>query len=109
MKFALAFVLFSGRFGAPPERAPEDPWVGRDKLYHFVGSLVIQTAGHAIGRSAGLEYRDAVWTAAGVTMSLGMAKELYDRADGRFFSYRDLAADAIGTGTAAALIHQTRP
>lgn len=108
MKFALVFVLFSGKFGAPPERAPADPWFGRDKLYHFVGSAVIQGAGHAIGRSAGLDYREAAWTAAGLTLSAGVAKELYDRADGRFFSWRDLTADVAGGATGAVVVRQTR-
>lgn len=106
MSFTLAFVLFSARFGAPPERAPEDPWFGRDKLYHFVGSAVIQGAGHALGRAAGLNYRDAAWTAAGLTLTAGVAKEFYDRADGRFFSWRDLAADAAGGATGAVLARQ---
>ncbi len=108
MKFALVFVLFSGSFGAPPERAPRDPWFGRDKLYHVVGSALIQGAGHALGRSAGLDYREAAWTAAGLTLSAGVAKELHDRADGRFFSWRDLAADAAGAATGAVVVRQTR-
>ena len=108
MKFALALVLFSGKFGAPPERAPEDPWFGRDKLYHFVGSAVIQGAGHAIGRSAGLDYREAAWTAAGLTLTAGVGKELYDRADGRFFSWKDLTADIAGGGVGAVIVRQTR-
>ena len=106
MSFTLAFVLFSAKFGAPPERAPEDPWFGRDKLYHFVGSAVIQGAGHSLGRVAGLDYRDAAWTAAGLTLTVGVAKEFYDRADGRFFSWRDLAADAAGGATGAVLVRQ---
>lgn len=108
MKFALILVFGSFQFGAAPERAPEDPWLGRDKLYHFVGSAVIQGAGHALGRSAGLDYRAAAWTAAGVTLTTGVAKEFYDRADGRFFSWRDLAADAAGGGTGAVLVRQSR-
>lgn len=107
MKFALALVLFSGKFGAPPERAP-DPWFRRDKLYHFAVSAAIQGAGHAIGRSAGLDYRDAAWTAAGVTLTVGVAKELHDRADGRFFSWRDLTADVAGGTAAAVIVRQTR-
>jgi putative lipoprotein len=108
VKFTLVLVLFSGRFGAPPERSPEDPWLGRDKLYHFVGSAALQGAGHALGRSAGLDYREAAWTAAGLTLTAGVAKELYDRADGRFFSWRDLAADAAGGATGAVVVRQTR-
>lgn len=106
MKFALVFVLFSGKFGAPPERAPEDPWFGRDKLYHFVGSAVMQGAGHSLGRAAGLDYREAAWTAAGLTLTVGVAKEVHDRADGRFFSWRDLTADALGGGVGAVVARQ---
>lgn len=108
MKFALVFVLFSGSFGAPPERAPQDRWFAKDKLYHFVGSAVIQSAGHAVGRSAGLAYRDAAWTAAGLTLTAGVAKEVYDRADGRYFSWKDLTADVAGAGTGAVLVRQSR-
>lgn len=106
MKFPLVFVLGSFQFGAPPERPPEDPWLGRDKLYHFVGSAVIQGAGHALGRAAGLDYRAAAWTAAGFTISVGVGKELHDRADGRFFSWRDLGADVAGGGVAAVSARQ---
>lgn len=108
MKFAVVLVLGSFRFGAPPERIPEDPWFGRDKLYHFVGSALIQGAGHAIGRSAGLDYREAAWTAAGLTLTVGAAKEFHDRADGRFFSWRDLSADVVGGATGAVVVRQTR-
>lgn len=109
MKFALVFVLGSFSFGGPPEREPpRDPWFGRDKLYHFVGSALIQGTGHALGRSAGLEYRDAAWTAAGLTLTVGVSKELWDRSRGRFFSWKDLAADALGGGTAAVLIEGSR-
>lgn len=106
MKFPLVLLFGSFQFGAPPDRAPEDPWLGRDKLYHFVGSAVIQGAGHALGRAAGLDYRDASWTAAGLTVTAGVGKELYDRADGRFFSWRDLTADAAGGGVAAVSVRQ---
>lgn len=108
MKFALVFVLFSGEFGAPPERPRHDPWFGKDKLYHFVGSAVIQAGGHAVGRSAGLSYRDAAWTAAGLTLTAGVSKELYDRAQGRFFSWRDLAADVAGGTSGAVVVRQSR-
>ena len=69
-------------------------------------SAVIQGAGHALGRAAGLNYRDAAWTAAGVTLSVGVSKELYDRAQGRFFSWRDLTADVAGGGAAAVAVRQ---
>lgn len=106
MKFALVFVLFRAQFGAPPERPPEDRWLAQDKLYHFAGSAAIQGAGHALGRAAGLDYRDAAWTAAGLTLGVGVAKELLDRADGRFFSWKDLTADIAGGATGAAVLRQ---
>lgn len=106
MKIPLVLVFGSFQFGAPPERAPDDPWFGRDKLYHFVGSAVIQGAGHALGRAVGLDYREAAWTAAGTTLTVGVSKELYDRAQGRFFSWRDLTADVAGGGSAAVAVRQ---
>ncbi len=106
MKIPIVLVLGSFQFGAPPERAPNDPWFGRDKLYHFGVSAVIQGAGHALGRAAGLDYREAAWAAAGATLTVGVSKELYDRAQGRFFSWRDLAADVVGGGTGAVLVRQ---
>lgn len=106
MKIPIVLVLGSFQFGAPPERSPEDPWFGRDKLYHFVGSAVIQGAGHALGRAVGLDYREAAWTAAGITLTAGLSKEFYDRAQGRFFSWRDLTADAAGGGIGAIGVRQ---
>jgi len=106
MTLPIVLVLGSFQFGAPPERVPNDPWFGRDKLYHFGVSAVIQGAGHALGRAARLDYRDAAWTAAGVTLSVGVSKELSDRAQGRFFSWRDLTADVAGGGAAAVAVRQ---
>ncbi len=108
MKFTLIFVLGSFQFGSAPEQAPRDPWFGKDKLYHFVGSAVIQSAGHTLGRAAGLDYREAAWTAAGITLTVGVAKEVHDRADGRYFSWRDLTADAAGGATGAVVVRQLR-
>lgn len=106
MKFPIVLVFGSFQFGAPSERVPTDPWFGRDKLYHFGVSAVIQGAGHALARAAGLDYRDAAWTAAGFTLGAGVSKEFYDRAQGRFFSWRDLTADVAGGGAAAVAVRQ---
>ena len=107
MKFALLLVLGSFRFGAPPERAPEgDRWLGRDKAYHLAASALIQGASHAALRGAGLEYREASLWAGGVTATIGVAKELYDRADGRYVSAKDLTADALGGISGAVLARQ---
>ena len=106
MKFTLVLVLFRAQFGGPPERPPEDPWFGRDKAKHFAVSALLQGAGHALGRAAGLDYRDAAWTAAGLTLGVGLGKEFHDRRAGRIFSWRDLTADVAGGGTAAVFVRQ---
>jgi uncharacterized protein YfiM (DUF2279 family) len=95
-------------FGGPP-RVPPDRWFARDKALHLTASALIQSVGHSVLRANGRTYRDAAWTAAGVTMSVGLAKELWDRHDGRYVSPKDLTADALGTGLGAVLMRQVRP
>jgi putative lipoprotein len=107
---AISLILLAGSlsFGGPP-RQPPDRWFARDKALHFTASALIQSVGHSVLRANGRSYRDAAWTAAGVTMSVGVAKELWDRHDGRVFSLKDLTADAAGAGTGAILIRQLAP
>ena len=106
MKFALAFVLSGIPFGGPPRDDPQDRWLGRDKLKHFVVSALIQGAGHSVLRANGFEYREAAWTAGAATLSVGVSKELWDLRRGGVFSWRDLTADAFGGGSAAVLARQ---
>lgn len=100
MNLTLAFLLFGS--GAP--RSGDDPWFGRDKVLHFVGSAVVQGAAYT------LFHRDARYTVAAqraslVTVAVGVGKELYDlRHPSRHrASWRDLAWDGVG-GTAATVI-----
>ena len=100
MNLTLAFLLFTG--GAP--RSNNDPWLGRDKLLHFVGSAVVQGAAYS------LFHRDARYTVAAqraslVTVAVGVGKELYDlRHPSRHrASWRDLAWDGAG-GVAATVV-----
>lgn len=108
MEFAFAFAL-ALPFGGPPQHAPADSWFARDKLNHFVVSFVTQGVGHAVLRERGLEYREAAWTAGAFTAALGLSKEAWDVRRGRAFSWKDLAADAAGAGTAAVVIRQVAP
>lgn len=105
----LTLVLLAGSlsFGGPRRDPPPDRWLARDKVLHLAASAVIQSVGHSALRANGREYRDAAWTAAGVTMGIGVAKELWDRHDGRAVSWRDLGADAAGTGAGAIVMRQT--
>jgi uncharacterized protein YfiM (DUF2279 family) len=109
VKFAVVLVFGSFQFGAAPEREPDrsgDRWFARDKAYHFVASAVIQGAGHSVLRAAGAEYREASLAAGVLTLSAGVGKELWDRSQGRYFSWKDLAADAMGGTTGAVAVRQ---
>jgi putative lipoprotein len=107
--FTLVLLAGSLSFGGPRREPPADRWLGRDKLYHFTASALIQSATHSLLRANGLPYRDAAWTAAGVTLSIGVGKELWDRRTGGDVSAKDLVADAAGTGAGAVLMRQAGP
>lgn len=107
--FTLIMLAGSLSFGGPKREPPTDRWLGRDKLYHFTASALIHSATHSVLRANSRGYREAAWTAAGVTMSIGLAKEVWDRRSGRFLSLKDLAADAAGSGTGAVVIRQVAP
>jgi putative lipoprotein len=107
MRFGIVLLFGSFRFGAPPERAPEgDRWFGRDKAYHFAASAGIQALTHGLVRSGGADYRTASGVAGVATLAVGVGKEVHDRADGRYFSWKDLAADAAGGASAAVVLRQ---
>ena len=90
---------------ALPERAqaamPDpDPWFGRDKALHFGVSAGLAGAGYGLGRVAFPQHDAAPWlTGAGLSLTLGVGKELFDQLDGRHFSLRDLTWDVAGTLT----------
>jgi putative lipoprotein len=107
MRFGFVLLFGSFHFGAPPERAPEgNRWFGRDKAYHFAASAAIQSLTHGVLRGTGSDYRTASGFAGLTTLAIGVGKEVHDRADGRYFSWRDLAADAAGGVTGAVVVRQ---
>jgi uncharacterized protein YfiM (DUF2279 family) len=100
VNFALAFVLFTGRPGT-------DAWLGRDKLLHFAASAVVQSAAYTVFQRRA-PYHVAIQRASLVTLGVGVGKELYDwRHPARHdASWRDLAWDGIGGGTATVFLRQ---
>lgn len=107
MRFGFVLLFGSFQFGAPQERTrADDRWFGRDKAYHFAASALIQGVGHGVLRGSGNDYRTASRTAGLTTLTIGVAKEIYDRADGRYFSWKDLTADAAGGVNGAILVRQ---
>ncbi len=107
MRFGYVLLFGSFQFGAPPGRAPEgDRWFGPDKAKHFAVSAVVQGISHGLVRSAGSDYRTASDVAAVSTLSVGVAKELWDRSRGRHFSWKDLTADVAGGVSGAVVMRQ---
>jgi len=92
--FCLPAETHAERFFLP--RESEGPWLSSDKTLHFAGSFAIAVSCRIEGESEG--------TAAGVTMGLGVAKEIYDATlrparlgVPRGASRRDLLMDLLGT------------
>lgn len=82
-----------------------DPWFGRDKLRHMTASLLATlSAQYVLTEKVNLAPGPALGLSAGSTAAAGVGKEWHDRRSGRFFSVRDLAADALGIGLAAGII-----
>jgi uncharacterized protein YfiM (DUF2279 family) len=84
----------------PRARAAEpDPWFGRDKALHFGATFTLASGGYA--GTALLSERQGVRAAAGagLAMTAGVAKEIYDHYAGGDPSLRDLTWDVVGTAT----------
>ena len=77
----------------------EEPWFGKDKAYHVVGSFGIVCAGTLIhgqhyNNGLGQDIRFGI----GLALTLGLTKEIIDEVFlGRRFSGKDLIADIVGT------------
>jgi putative lipoprotein len=86
-----------------PEPASQDDWFGRDKALHFGVSAGLAGAGYA-GGALLFDEPGARWlTGAGVALTAGVGKELYDAGRGSFFSFKDLTWDVVGTATGLGL------
>lgn len=97
-------LLTGGGFAQEVKKKPKDPWFGKDKLKHFAVSLTLAGAGYYVAyKKMGMRKEQARAASAGVTLSIGLGKEIYDRKRSPTgFSKRDLAADALGCGAGIA-------
>lgn len=95
------------RHTATLEHRPRDPWLGRDKAQHLAFSF-LWTLGtqYVLVNKGNATETGALPVSASVAASVGLAKEYYDWrvSPSRYFSTRDLAADALGILLAAGLI-----
>lgn len=84
--------------------ADPDPWFGRDKALHFGISAALAGSGYAAGALIFPEHRTAPFlTGAGLSLTLGVGKEVLDHLSGRRFSARDLVWDVAGTAVGLAV------
>ncbi|HSK19777.1 MAG TPA: hypothetical protein VK912_11575 [Longimicrobiales bacterium] len=81
-------------------QAPSDPWTSEDKFRHVAASWAAMVFTFAAVRSVHDEPDTALAIAVPVTAAFGIAKEIVDHRHGGPFSFRDLAADALGAGAA---------
>jgi len=97
----LALALLITMMGRMGHAQDDDPWFGRDKALHFSFSAVLAGAGYG-GAALLTESEDRRWrllAGAGVALTAGIGKELYDLSGHGDASARDLAWDAVGTAT----------
>ena len=85
-----------------------DSWFGSDKIKHFFLSAFVESVAFSFAQAAGANRRTALATGIGAAAAVGIGREIHDkRTPGKWFSYRDLAWDAAGIGSAAILLSRT--
>jgi uncharacterized protein YfiM (DUF2279 family) len=85
-----------------------DPWFGIDKLKHFFMSAFIESVTYSVLQATRLNHNAAMGGAIGITMAVGVGRELHDRRiPGNLFSVRDIAWDALGATAGAVLSSHT--
>ncbi len=76
-----------------------DPWLGRDKFRRAGGSFLLTLSGqYVLTDKTGMSDRAALPLSAVAALGIGLTKEILDSQRARYpqFSWRDLAADALG-------------
>lgn len=85
---------------------PATPWIARDKALHLsYSALWTLSSQYLLVHKTALSHNASIPWALTSGFAVGLAKELYDgRRPQNFFSWRDMTANAVGIGLAAALI-----
>jgi putative lipoprotein len=81
----------------------DDPWLSPDKALHFGVSAGLAGGGYGMGALVWDDFAPRIVCGAGLSLTLGIAKELFDLAGAGDASWRDLTWDLLGT-TAGLLI-----
>ena len=109
MNPALSLLLVVNLVYGQAAVAHRDSWFGVDKIKHFFMSAFIESVTYSALQAARVNHRAALGGAIGVTMAVGVGREIHDkRTPGNIFSVRDLTWDAVGATAGAVLLTQTR-
>ncbi len=103
-RFAAAITL-SAVLLVPRAAAAEDDFWGRDKALHFGVSVALASGTYALSASFFEARYPPLLLGAGVSLGLGIGKELADLAGLGDPSWKDLAWDVIGTVTGLAVAY----
>ena len=90
-----------------PQRAPADRWWARDKAKHVAFSFLwTLSTQYVLVDKAGWSNEKALPASVGVTVTIGLSKEVYDwrYSPARRFSEKDLVANAVGILAAVGII-----
>lgn len=80
------------------EEPTTDTWLGRDKAMHFAASAGIAALSYRVTASAFDDAGSRLLAAGGLTLGIGVGKELQDLLGDGDPSWKDLAWDVLGTG-----------
>lgn len=86
-----------------------DNWQGKDKAQHFLFSMVASAGANAYADHQNYSYREGLVIGLPFSISLGVAKELYDsRPQGTGWSWHDFAYDVAGAAAGSLLYQQLK-
>jgi uncharacterized protein YfiM (DUF2279 family) len=89
-------------------QSEDDPWLGPDKLRHFLAAFAATGYAHAGLRALDVDADAAVIGGVAFALAASIGKEVYDVRVGRVFSLKDLAWDLAGTGLGALLVRAAK-
>jgi uncharacterized protein YfiM (DUF2279 family) len=92
--------------GPAPKKLSHDAWLGKDKFDHAIMSAgMVAAQFYFLHQELDVNTARSRQIAAASALTIGIAKEIYDRASRRGTpSWKDLLADGVGVGVALVLV-----
>jgi putative lipoprotein len=83
----------------------DDPWIAKDKAYHFIAGGVIGAGTTLAARHIGMEGDAAPAIGISASIAIGGGKEWYDaHIKGTYWSWKDMLWDLVGGTTGSYLV-----